>query len=121
MGRKPRTIGTVAQRRQAQKRAFKPLAIELGWVIREWNRLHEALAELFADVIASSDRAIPFAVWYSTPSDRTQREMLQEAVRAAYRNQQPQPPIVKEIRWILNEVNKSLASKRNSAMHAPWL
>jgi hypothetical protein len=116
MGRKPRTIGTVAQHRQ--KRAFKPVAIELGWVVREWNRLHEALAELFADVVASADRAIPFAIWYSAPSDRTQREMLKEVVVAAYRSQQPQPPIVKEINWILNQV-KSLAGKRNSAIHAP--
>jgi hypothetical protein len=51
--RKPTTkkLTTPRQRERARARAFRPLAIELGWLVYEWNRLQEAIGELFADVV----------------------------------------------------------------------
>jgi hypothetical protein len=36
------------------------LAQEIGWIAFEWNRLEEALAELFADAISDHQRALDF-------------------------------------------------------------
>lgn len=36
------------------------MAQEIGWIAFEWNRLEEALAELFADAISDHQRALDF-------------------------------------------------------------
>lgn len=116
---KPRL--TAAQRKRRSERKFRPIAIELGWLAFEWNRLHEALAELFADIVCSKDedhRALAFAAWYSIPSDRMQRNMLRATVEAAYRKSTPKPRLYDEIVWTLEQLN-SLAGKRNTALHSP--
>jgi hypothetical protein len=53
-------LDTPQQRRREQERQFKPLAQEIGWIAFEWNRLEEALAELFADAISDHQRALDF-------------------------------------------------------------
>jgi hypothetical protein len=53
-------LDTPQRRRREQERQFKPLAKEIGWIAFEWNRLEEALAELFADAISDHQRALDF-------------------------------------------------------------
>jgi hypothetical protein len=118
-GEPSKKLLTPAQRERARIRAFRPLAIELGWIVYEWNRLHEALGELFADLIAEDRTRIGFAVWYATTNERTQRDMLRAAVKAvnAYA-ENPKPQEHAEILWLLDELN-TLAGRRNTAVHSP--
>ena len=44
-------LRTPGKRQRLRVRVFRPLAIEIGWLAYEWNRLHEAMAELFADIV----------------------------------------------------------------------
>jgi hypothetical protein len=110
---------TPAQRERARIRAFRPLAIELGWIVYEWNRLHEALGELLADLIDQNRTRIGFGVWYATTNERTQREMLRAAIKAvdSYATI-PKPQEHAEILWLLDELTK-LAGRRNTAVHSP--
>jgi hypothetical protein len=66
---------TPAERQKIHRKAFKPLAEELGWLVFHWNTLHETLCELYADL--TDDRYVSYAVWHSAANDRPQREMLQ--------------------------------------------
>jgi hypothetical protein len=111
---------TPAQRKRRNERTFRPIAIELGWLAYEWNRLQEALAELFSDFVSKDNLPMGFAVWYSVPSDRTQRDMLRAALEIAYQKSSPKPQPYSEIVWILGELN-SLAGKRNTALHVPLI
>jgi len=60
------------------------------------------------------------AVWHSSISDRTQREMLRAANGAWAAQDSNRKSISKEIEWILNETD-NLFGKRNDALHAPML
>jgi hypothetical protein len=110
------------ERERARARIFRPLAIEIGWLVYQWNRLQEAMAELFADIVSSGNqfKQVPRAIWYSEPSDRAQRELLRAAVKAAYEGQSPKPRAHSDIIWLLEEVHK-LAGKRNVAFHSPLI
>jgi hypothetical protein len=112
------SLRTPAQRRREQERQFKPLAIELGWIAYEWNRLHEALGELFADAMGA-DTYTALSAWHAVRSDLTQRHMLKAA--AAHRAERS-PPENTSL-WLalvdlVDAVNK-LSDKRNNAIHAP--
>ena len=109
------------QRRLAQ--AFRPIAAEVGWISYEWNRLHEALGQLFALIIphkGTIPHEMGFAIWYTTTNERAQREMLKAAVKIAHaQDDLSRQPVYGEIEWILNQVN-ALAGRRNNAIHAPF-
>jgi hypothetical protein len=83
----------------------------------EWNRLQEALGELFADAIHNNRQG--FAIWYSTPNDRAQREMLRAAVDMGFPiTDTVNPPRERVILWLLGEIEK-VADRRDDAIHAP--
>jgi hypothetical protein len=126
---------TPAQRDRLRVRAFKPIAIELGWLVYQWNRLHEALAELFTDIInlnvnkdllklglrGGTDTRIPLAMWHAMPNDRPQRQMLRAALDAAYSaTQTAKPREYHDIDWVLKQL-EALAGRRNNALHAPLI
>ena len=76
------------------------------------------LGQLFV-VVLDTDRELALSVWYSTDSDRTQRNMLQAATRAANTNRWLNASDAKaEIHWLLKSAD-DLAIKRNDAVHAP--
>src|SRR5215467_2057727 len=97
----PKKLITPKQRERARVRAFRPLALELGWIVYEWNRLHEALAELFADVVSGTRQSIGFAIWYAiAANERSQRDMLRAAIKAVDAYSDPKPPEHAEIIWL---------------------
>lgn len=111
-------------RKQRQKK-FRPYAVELGEVIYTWNRLQESLASMFWHFTKRPDDffdEVGLAIWYSTPNDRTQREMLRAAVRASERHKafEKYPEAQEDIYWLLNKCN-SFADKRNDAIHSPYM
>jgi hypothetical protein len=121
----PKKPITIAQRNRLRVRAFRPIAQEIGWLAYEWNRLHEALAELFTDIITKSnanvaDIKVAYAIWHSTPNDRTQREMLLAVINDSQWLKEAQPRGFEDVKWILKQLI-ALSGRRNDAIHAPLL
>jgi hypothetical protein len=116
---KTSTKKPVKQRERARAKAFRPIAIEIGCLTYEWNRLHEALGVLFGDIVLKENPSIPLAVWHSLTNERAQREMLKAAIRAAFEGHSPKPRTHDDIDWILEHLNKALAGRRNDAIHPP--
>jgi len=107
---------TPGRREQLMRRGYRPLALKVGWIAFEWNRLQEGLCELFADVLGM--REVAFAIWHSTPNDRTQRDMLRAALMAYETAEPPELRLRDDAIWVLDHLN-SLAGRRNNAIHAP--
>jgi hypothetical protein len=123
--KQPKKTLTPSQRKRQQAQAFRPLAIELGWLTYEWNRLHETLGEIFARIVSRSPETFEdsnikpaLAAWHALTSERSQREMLQAAINAYGQTQTPK--IHSEISWVLSKL-RSLSGKRNDAIHAPMM
>jgi hypothetical protein len=114
----PQKAITPARRHQTMVRAFRPVALEIGWIVFEWNRLHENLCELFGDF--GRHRGTAFAVWHSTPSDRTQREMLKAAIAADDSSEHLRSKFRDDVLWLLEKMDR-LAARRNDAIHAPLI
>ncbi len=116
--RAPPKLHTPQQRQREQERQFKPLALKIGWIAYEWNRLQETLAELFADALGNHTPA--FKIWHSLRSDLTQREMLKAAAedKMAF-GAESLKRVWAEILWVTNEAT-ALSHKRNDALHAPF-
>ena len=100
------------------KAAFEAYTLAVGKVSYAWNYLHEKLGQLFV-VVNGAEREVALAIWYSTDSDRTQRNMLKAANAGSSKNRWPLAPQAKdEIAWLLDRA-ESLADARNNAVHAP--
>src|SRR5229473_1893775 len=86
------------------KRIFEAYALAVGKVAHSWNYLHEALGQLFAAVLSAPNRGLALAVWYSTDSDRTQRNMLRAAVSSSGEGRwQPRlPKAFDDLIWLLD-------------------
>jgi hypothetical protein len=97
---------------------FRPYGAELGRLLYSWNALHEALGQVFCDVTDTHDARIALAIWYSTPSDRGQREMLRAATEAVFNQKGVRSRAKEDIVWLVCEAN-NLANKRNDAIHSP--
>lgn len=114
----PRKELTPAQEARRSAKVFRPIAIEIGWITFQWNRLHEALRDLFAHAVHFERHTIPFAIWHSTPNDRAQREMLRAAIVAAAKSGYIPQELFEDIEWVLQQLDP-LAGRRNDAIHAP--
>ena len=113
-------IVKVPTNRQLEKH-FEPYAIELGKLTYAWNRLHEQMARLFWTVSGVKNGAVPFAIWYSTSSDRAQRAMLRAATKASdWISHDNKAIICRDIEWALARAD-ALADKRNDALHSPYV
>lgn len=108
-----------AKRKRARERAFRPYAIQIGWIACEWNRLQEALGELFSDIVQPDTKRIGYAIWHSTDNDRTLRNMLRETTEASKAENKVEQRPYDDITWILSQIDK-LAGRRNTAIHAPF-
>lgn len=104
---------------QEIKDAFAKYVSALGRVAHSWNFLQEDLGKLFQS-ITDMDYQMASAIWYSTNSDRIQRDMLRAAV-----NSWPESkwkPIGDRVQGDLLALVKeadNLAPRRNDAVHAP--
>jgi hypothetical protein len=108
-----------AKRKRVKQRAFQPFAIQIGWIAYEWNRLQEALGELFSDIVQPDTKRIGYAIWHSTDNDRTLRNILKEAMEASKIENTIEQRPYDDISWILSQIDK-LAGRRNTAIHAPF-
>jgi hypothetical protein len=111
--------------REQMREAYDLYTAAIGRVAYTWNHLHEALARLFARIVGGWDydvqRNVALAVWYSSYSDRSQRQMLKAAIKAATHD-----PIWAglpdnaraDLLWLMEQAN-NLGNKRDEAIHAP--
>jgi hypothetical protein len=116
----------------AWNKAFRPYAMEIGFLLREWNDLQERLASLFTTLLRIPNGAIASAIWYAVPNDRLQRRMLADAASVIYNPSHPSPSVDKkqraeqpfeaalweEIKWIVESADY-LGSRRDAAAHSP--
>jgi hypothetical protein len=102
--------------------AWSELALEIGFLVIEWNNLQEHLLLIFQHCLTGSapddDRAQ--AVWHSIQSDRTQREALRAVLKVWTNKTKFSDEAQIELDWLIVEANK-LADMRNSVIHAPFI
>jgi hypothetical protein len=106
----------VSELQKAINIKFEEYLLALGKVAHSWNLLHEALAQIFATLSNSDDR-VAFAIWYSTNSDRAQREMLRSTLEIR-KPELKQPNAYDDLKWLLDK-SDGLSMDRNIAIHAP--
>jgi hypothetical protein len=102
------------------QRAFEDYTLAVGKVSFAFNYLQEQLCELFVAVImAAHTPQTGRAIWYCTDSDRSQRLMLEAAIKVAPPERwQNRPRAREDLLWLMEKAN-SVANKRNDAVHAP--
>ncbi len=112
----PKKIRPSGQRKRLRTKVFKPLAIELGWLTFEWNRLHELLGEVFACVMAedpvhSTFVATGLAAWHALTNERSQRDMLRAALDARYFRFDRSPRFTRKFPGYLKNLERFLAGE----------
>lgn len=104
------------------RRAYRPLATEIGLVACYWNNLHARLSLIYANLLApgkivTAEQIGPLASWNTLESDRSQREMLRAVAAAALKADKRAKD---SIDWIINKANE-LSDKRNDLVHSPYI
>src|SRR5215813_10376154 len=85
-----------------RRRVFRPYALDIGYLVYSWNRLHDVLSVLFALVVQSTSPKLAGAIWHSTDNDFSQRKMLRAAVETADHLADSQK---KDILTVLNKID----------------
>jgi hypothetical protein len=103
-------------------KSFRPYAITIGQAALAWNGLHEAYRGLFCAVLNADSSTTPIinSVWYSIPSDRSQRQMVEAAATTSHEAGELSSTAFKKIKWLLGQSN-SLAEVRNDVIHSPLI
>jgi hypothetical protein len=79
------------------------------------------MGRLFVQIVGGHDRDVTLGVWYSSYSDRSQRQMLEAAIKASSRDTawERLPTNAKDdLLWLMDGAN-DFARIRNEAIHAP--
>jgi len=117
---------------QEWDKAFRPYALEIGFLLREWNQLQERLGSLFASLVCHSNHDLGRAIWHAIPNDRFQRNMLRELASFMFNPEHSiheggvkNPNASKfatalwaDILWLVDSADK-LGPRRDAAAHSP--
>jgi hypothetical protein len=103
---------------------LQPYVAQLGLLVFAWNKLQDNLAALFWFITGIPNGIIPFAIWNTIESDRTQRKMLEAATKAAVsalnaKEELKNTRVKDDILWLIHQTD-SLADQRNDAIHSPY-
>lgn len=90
-------------------------ALHVGRVTIAWNALQATQCEMFARMVTPSDHKMGYALWHTLRSDRSQREMLANALKHRL---QHRPKPLEEFKWFLGKM-PGLEDRRNDVVHAP--
>lgn len=97
---------------------FRPYVNALGQLALAWNDLHESLALLFIELLASG-RAYPATdIWNSAINDRPKRSMIRAILKTWKAPSGHDQKVVEDIIWLLDEADK-IEDARNDAVHSP--
>jgi hypothetical protein len=108
---------THEQRERERRRVFRPVAVELAWLIYEWNRLHAGMGELFAVLVPHESQPVLTAVWHTLTAERIQWDMLKNGAAAAKFLPKGSQ---EDINWLIKQMD-NLGGKRNDAVHSPLI
>lgn len=98
--------------------AIRQYATAVGYIVYEWNLLHERLGQIFA-LIHPEGKDVALADWYSKYDDTVLRKKLRKAVsNSDFSETIYKDKLQQELLWILKECCV-LADDRNRAIHAP--
>jgi hypothetical protein len=108
--------------------AFEPYAVEIGFLLREWNDLQEKLADLFTTLLGLRDGGPARAIWYAVPNDRLQRRILKDVASYLFKPTKPfrelneqqrsDAKVWDEIEWIICKADR-IGTTRDAAAHSP--
>lgn len=98
---------------------FRPYATAIGEMALAWNDLHETLKELFWAALGIDNGVITYAVWYSSKSDRAQRDMLRGLATTPAIGNRLSKAIKPEVLWVLGRAD-ALEDLRNDVFHSPF-
>jgi len=102
--------------------AFDLYTAAVGRVVTAWNSLHDRLESLFWKII-ETDPGMALAIWRSSFSDRSQRQMLEAAIKASVRHpawKQLPGDAKDDLLWLLKRCNH-LGDKRDDVIHLPGI
>ncbi|MFN3350805.1 hypothetical protein [Pseudorhodoplanes sp.] len=105
---------------EKSQKALEAYHLALGKVAHAWNHMQENLGVLFCEISGLADM-MGMGIWHALKSDRTQRDLLEAALKTRASDEgfgQTFPKAKVDIEWLLKKVN-ALADSRNSAVHAP--
>lgn len=94
---------------------FEPYALELGFLVRNWNSLHDAICRLFCFLMDTNDWRKPLAIWHFLQNDRMQRNLLRKVAPIALNER---PEVQDSINWLLEKVDQ-LGNHRDDLVHTP--
>ena len=116
-----RVIKTVKFPTDAEaQQAFEAYVSAVGRVAHAWNYLHEKLGRLFVCIVKAQNPNVTAAVWYSTYSDRSQRQMLETAIKTSDESEwRHLVPNARDDLYCLLKRANNLGTKRDDAIHAP--
>jgi hypothetical protein len=113
--------------------AFEPYALEIGFLLREWNNLQDRLRSLFATLLRIPNTDIAYSIWYAIPNDRHQRQMIRNLAsylfnpkdtffphddRSQLKTTAYEEKLWQEISWIITSADE-LGPRRDAAAHSP--
>lgn len=99
--------------------SFRPYATAIGEMALAWNDLHETLKDLFWSSLGVENGVIAYAVWYSSKSDRAQRDMLRGLATTPAIGNRLNNTTKPEVLWAIQRAD-SLEDLRNDILHSPF-
>lgn len=97
--------------------AHKKYALQAGQVMWAWNELQKQCQSLFVNILQAPNDRASTAVWQTVASDQLQRDMLEAAASATFKEGMEKAALLR-LRWALKETRR-LAQYRNIAAHMP--
>ncbi len=101
--------------REAFDAAYEPYALEIGFLLRDWNSLHEKLCLIFSKLLPGPNVLPCMTVWHSVPVDRFQRRMLKAACETCV---EADDPAREGILWLIKATD-GLGDERDTIAHSP--
>jgi hypothetical protein len=78
-------------------------ARQVGHLVIAWNRLQSSLFHLFSQLVAPTNHELAHGIWHCIQSDKTQREMLVAAAKAALGKD---PKMREHVEWIAKKAGE---------------
>lgn len=96
---------------------LREVATDIGLVAMEWNSIQNRLSLIFARV-TGLNYEVAFAIWNAITNDGIQRNILREAAKEVYKEQE-HLKFKKKINRILAKLDKK-SQNRDSLIHSPF-
>jgi hypothetical protein len=108
-----------ARRHQFTEKEFENHVRAIGQLVLAWNDFHERLAPLFVFVLGAGWVNRPLALWHSTRTDQSKRNMLKAVLDHVPPSEVgSRDKMIAEIKWLLGKA-QPIEGTRDDAVHTP--